>query len=518
MKYAFFLYFFSLARMHNDAPQLPEYESFSHIDAEKYLLIHDREIDKDGIITQKGVHHALTVSVYGIMNYDAFMSTGDLTYYNRVIDQYKFFSDPTNLVFSDNNASAGLPYRYGFQGLAPPWVSGMTQGAAVSFLLRYYTLTKDISALKLSKQLMHLLLKDEKEGGTLSRTLEGGMWIEEYPNSKQAKSVLNGFINGLIGVHEYCVFFPEDKRAKTVRDSCYAEMIGNVSKYDKPDWTMYARYTTGGNITIGYLKYQLQEFDHLYRLYADERLRNEMRIWSRFAFNQPDTEIVFLKKPEYQFAKLLDGNPFSGSCEFSEHENFSSGLVAQEPKSTMNNVYRYHFSEEKYYCELKVITHEIESEHIRITAYQNGHIIKTKCTVRDSMIIIESDTPFVMLSADLGTRHIRKPVPVVLYAYNHRKSSLPMFGFYVLPNMFNLEKDKEYRFDFHGEHLTNATVFYRHGASMFDIANSLWSAEQSFILNNEVFRIPEGGVYQFFLSYDLTHPESAISRLQLVSN
>src|SRR3989338_7393230 len=67
--------------------QLLPYESLTHFDVEKYSKQYERAFDASGIITQKKEYHALTIGVYGIMNYDAFKATGDSIYYKRVINQ-----------------------------------------------------------------------------------------------------------------------------------------------------------------------------------------------------------------------------------------------------------------------------------------------------------------------------------------------------------------------------------------------------------------------------------------------
>jgi hypothetical protein len=436
-------------------------------------------------------------------------------YYHRVINQYKYFNDTSRLKFLDGGKSVGLPYHFDFKGMKAPWYSGMTQGTAVSFLLRYYQLTKNKDALDLSEKLINLLLKPEKEGGTIGRTAEGGMWIEEYPRSTGAKSVLNGFINGFVGLHEYCTFFPKDLRAAAVRDSCYAELIKTVGKYDTHSWTSYNR--NGTPISNSYIRYQLEEFDHLYTIFRDERFRDQMKIWAKFAFNKPDNELKFLKQPNYQFGIPIAGDPATDSCRFSDLTAFSKGLAVAKPVTLKKNSASFRFDTERYYTEIKVLSQDFESKKVKVTATFKGEKVAVTCTYSDKRVVAESQTPFDALVVKYPKQKTRKSCPVVVSTYDHRNSPLALFGFYPIKKMENLQKGKPYAFASEGENMTNAKVFYRYATAGKNVEQSKYSFEQCFKLNGEHFNAPETGTYQFFISYDLMHPTSALRKLRLIT-
>lgn len=511
MKTLICLYFFSSAHFAGVPRELPEYRSLSHFDVARYPFQYSRGFDKEGIITQNNEYHALTISLYGIMNYDAFRKTGDSVYYLRVLNQFRYFRDSSRIVYSDNNKSAGLPYNFDFPGMKPPWYSGMTQGVAVSFLLRYYDLTSDKYALVLSRKLVHMMLKNEKDGGTIGRTKEGGLWIEEYPNHPGSKSVLNGFVNGFVGLYEYCRAFPDDLRAGAIRDSCYTEMIENLHEYDTSDWTHYNR--NSAPITNSYLLYQLQEFDHLYTLYKDPRLRDQMRIWSKFALNKFDTEIQFLKNPRYQFAMKLPGNPATDTCVFDDYTSFSKGLAEEFPASTLSNINQYIFSDDRYYCELK--SAEISAEQFRITAgYQDKEV---ELTIIDSVnrIIIQSDTPFNTLWVEYPDTKSYEPHSLSLLSYNYRMNALPLFAFCEVERKEILLKNKIYRFTCDATCLTNAKVFYRYAKNETYVDSAKYSIQQAVELQGGYFFAQKSGVYQFFVSYDIQHPYSSLSSFKV---
>ena len=497
------------------AQLLKEYESFAHFDVKRYPQQYSRTFDAKGVIMQKNQYHALTISIYGIMSYDEFIRTGDSTYYRHVVNQYKYFQDTTNLMYSDNRNCVGLPYRFAFKGLRPPWYSGMTQGTAVSFLLRYYNLTKNREALALCEKLINLQLKPEEQGGTLARSKEGGPWIEEYPKLKNSKSVLNGFINGLIGLHEYCLHFPHDAKAALIRDSCYNEMIVNVNQYDTPSWTSYAR--NGGSITASYMRYELEEFDHLYSLFGDERLRTQMRIWSKFAVNKLDKELLFLKNPNYQSALPVPGNPATDTSGFSNAKLFATGMEEVKPYKTRMNVQRFRFTGERYYCELKMTGEEADARKINASASYQGQDVVVTCTYSQNLVVIQSTKPFDALRVKIPAK-IRRSGAVSLKAYNYARSELPMFLFYDVTKKETLKKGQTCSFLCEGKNLTNATVLFRYSPQANNLQTKKFHITQSFKLDGGSFEVPVDGTYEFFISYDLTHPDSYLHNLKMVTN
>ncbi len=145
----------------------------------------NRTFDKSGVLLSKGQYHGLAIAQFGILSYYEFLETGDSVYYNHVINQARFFKDSTKVHAKFEGKGIGIPYHKKFGDLEAPWYSGMTQGYAISFLLRYFDLTGDEESLPLIKKLLYFLKLPQSEGGTISITDKGFKWIEEYPNSKK---------------------------------------------------------------------------------------------------------------------------------------------------------------------------------------------------------------------------------------------------------------------------------------------------------------------------------------------
>jgi hypothetical protein len=309
--------------------ELTRYHMYSdHFDIEAYTKQYERTFDAEGIIKQKNEYHALTISLYGIMCYDAYVQTKDVTYLKAVENQYKYFKDTSKYDLLFNEKGIGLPYKFKFNDLAPPWYSGLTQGIATSFLLRYAELKNSPEALDLAQKVAYLMLVPVENGGTLSKTPEGGLWIEEYPNTKKSKHVLNGFFNGLVGLKEYIDFFPEDTMARRIHNEVYHSFKSTISEYDNAkNWSSYDR--NNKSISVAYLRIQLTQLDHLYAIYRDDFLLKQMMIWGRMMIGKTDKELKFYLNPNYQFTVGLTPNS-TNEFDLDYSEIFSTYIIRNQ--------------------------------------------------------------------------------------------------------------------------------------------------------------------------------------------
>lgn len=103
-----------------------------------------------------------------------------------------------------------LPYQFDFdmhglegETILAPWYSGLAQGMALSLFVRLHRATGGERYLDHAAAIMESFTRPRGRTAGLARVdADGYFWIEEYPMTHQVK-VLNGFISGLLGLHEY---------------------------------------------------------------------------------------------------------------------------------------------------------------------------------------------------------------------------------------------------------------------------------------------------------------------------
>lgn len=494
---------------HVFSQSLTTYESvYYHWDTEKYLHSFDRKFDSLGVITQQGAYHPLTVSFYGIMNYDYYKKTGNPLYLERFEKQYQFFKDTTRFHYFDNQQAIGLPYLKDMKALKAPWYSGMTQGVAVSFLLRYFELKKDSSALNLAKKMMKFMLRSEADGGTISYSADGKPWIEEYANYSHSKGVLNGFLNGLIGLNEYLVYFPEDTHAKQIHDQCYQELFHALKSYDRPAWTSYNKNNI--SITRGYFFYQLTEFDHLYHLYKDERFRDEMKLWAKFIYGHDNLEKDF---QYYRYQQFKYGNPIVYQQEFelfNAQKKFSMSLKNIKEECVGNwteKNKKIKLLEKTHY--LKIVFNQNLDDKFKLNTFLKDLKAFVQVEIENSALIIQSEEGFDYL--ELHTKNEVKE----LLVYDYTNFSLPMFLYCDYPIKLDLKKGDKLAIKINGNYLSNLKVFYRFAEIKNKLPSAKYSIEQSYLYKQNLFTAPQDGSYEFFVVYDLTNPISGLKEFTI---
>lgn len=258
---------------------------------------------------EKGAHltnlktHTVNACHYALFCYDEFKTTGDSAFYKGFMDQVRYLRDTANYDTVDGD-KIGYPYNSIFHDLKPPFYSALAQSEAICVLIRYYALTKDKEVLPMLVKIKNFMIAPQEIGcGTMSITPEGHVWYEEYPNSKQERQVINGFLLTVIAFHEYCQLFPDDKETREL----YKESIQTVKEtfkfFDTGSWLKYNR-GDGRLVANGYMKWQILEMKLLYELTNDIYFKHIMMLVSSYCYNKP-FESAGSKLAHYDFSVPL---------------------------------------------------------------------------------------------------------------------------------------------------------------------------------------------------------------------
>lgn len=259
-----------------------------HILLDAWLADPRRSVSPEGYLMDSKRYHPLTAATGGILAYERFVDTGDSSWFHLMAEQVRYFRDTARVDTAFGGRGIGIPYDWPFGRLKATWYSGMTQGVALSLLLRWEHLTHDTAMPPLMRRIAYFMVQPEGDGGTRSVTREGDTWIEEYPLSGEHRHVLNGFMNAVIGLVEYGARFPDDTLVGPVRDSCLASLRRCFDHYDRVEWSAYDR--SGSGLTAGYLQYQLLQLQQLVDLTGDTLLRDQLRLWTVYAADKPNKE------------------------------------------------------------------------------------------------------------------------------------------------------------------------------------------------------------------------------------
>ena len=133
-------------------------------------------------------------------------------------------------------------WREGKAKLRKPWYSAMSQGLLISFLIRYYRLTKDSRALEIAKKASDCFLYKAEDGG-VKIFKNNSVLYEEYP-VKPYSYILDGFIFSLLGLYDLYLC-AKDEKLMELFDQGINGLCKNLDFWDFNNiWTWYGGHKT----------------------------------------------------------------------------------------------------------------------------------------------------------------------------------------------------------------------------------------------------------------------------------
>ena len=130
-------------------------------------------------------------------------------------------------------------YLFHFDGGAPPWTSGLSQGTALQALSRAYTRLKEPAFLTAAKQALGIFQTPPPAGVRVARP--AGTLYAEYTYAPTDR-ILNGFIQALNGLYEYAKL-TGDPLGRQLFETGDAEARAITPSYDTGAWSKYDQYT-----------------------------------------------------------------------------------------------------------------------------------------------------------------------------------------------------------------------------------------------------------------------------------
>ena len=154
-------------------------------------------------------------------------------------DKLKAYLDAMVSIASNRGGFTTWEYWFPFGGGSPPWTSGLSQGTAITALVRGYLVLKDPHYLDVARSAVGAYTHSAPEG-VLTHAF-GGDWYAEY-SFAPGTFILNGFLQALNGIWDlYAVTKSSSVRAIFTRGSRAAKHA--LHHYDTGAWSLY---TLGG--------------------------------------------------------------------------------------------------------------------------------------------------------------------------------------------------------------------------------------------------------------------------------
>jgi hypothetical protein len=147
-------------------------------------------------------------------------------------------------------------YMFHFDGGAPPWTSGLSQGTALQVLARAWSRLKEPAYLTAAQQALGIFKTPPPQGVRVT-TPVGAMYAE-YTYAPSDK-ILNGFIQSLVGLYDY-TSITKDPLGLALFEAGDAEARAITPLYDTGAWSMYDQF---GESDLNYHELLTEFLQHL---------------------------------------------------------------------------------------------------------------------------------------------------------------------------------------------------------------------------------------------------------------
>ncbi|GEM90763.1 hypothetical protein ODE01S_21970 [Oceanithermus desulfurans NBRC 100063] len=118
----------------------------------------------------------------------------------------------------------------------PSPYSAMSQGEAVSALVRAWSIAQERVYLGAASRALSVMLRTIREGGTL-RTVQEGSILEEVP-AQTPNGILNGWIFALFGLYDY-LLVQDDSQVRSAMEETLGTLIAYLPRYSTGYWSYY---------------------------------------------------------------------------------------------------------------------------------------------------------------------------------------------------------------------------------------------------------------------------------------
>ncbi len=147
-------------------------------------------------------------------------------------------------------------YLFSFNGGAPPWTSGLSQGTALQALARAWSRLKEPAYLTAAQQALGIFETAPPQGVRV-QTPAGAIYAEYTyaPNDR----ILNGFIQALVGLYDY-TSITKDPLGQALFEAGDAQARALVPLYDTGAWSLYDQF---GESSLNYHELLTEFLQHL---------------------------------------------------------------------------------------------------------------------------------------------------------------------------------------------------------------------------------------------------------------
>lgn len=168
-----------------------------------------------------------------------------------------------------------------YRQVRAPWVSALSQGSAISALLRGYQLWRDERLLEEASAMFRAMARPIRAGGVRTIDRCGHLWFEEYPMDPPSH-VLNGFIFSLWGVLDFARTTGDRQAWQWWREGIDT-LKAHLREFDCGFWSLYdLRYRELASLHY-HTNIHTPQLEATYGITGEAIFRDYAARWRRFS-------------------------------------------------------------------------------------------------------------------------------------------------------------------------------------------------------------------------------------------
>ena len=223
----------------------------------------------------------VTIAQYALGNYDEYIRTQNSLHLKRFLISADWLLK--NLVeYRSGQWGWVNDHDKGMYALKKPWLSALSQGQALSVLVRAYLQTNNELYREAGQKALGVFNCPVAEGGVLAKW-QGLDYFEEYP-SQTPSFVLNGFIFALWGLWEFYLI-SNSAEAKRCYEAGLKTLECSLKEYQVPylNWSKYDLYPfkVADIASVFYHKLHIQQLRAMALLTGIEMFNQQAEIWEK---------------------------------------------------------------------------------------------------------------------------------------------------------------------------------------------------------------------------------------------
>ena len=222
-------------------PAIPDLLPYA-VDMAPLLALPFGVLDEVGVLYNSSMrgypaaYHPTSIAQYALARWNAYLDTGDEQHKNAFLVQARWLVEHEKPL---GNNTGGWPVPFALYAYNTPsmWLSALTQGNAISVLVRAYQLSHNDLFLQSARRAVRTFELDICDGGVATTVGEDGVFFEEVAN-KPAAHVLNGYILALFGLYDYVAYVGDSHVDELIERSLTA-LHTLIDEYDTGYWSLY---------------------------------------------------------------------------------------------------------------------------------------------------------------------------------------------------------------------------------------------------------------------------------------